>query len=67
MAEFGKLRPPFPVAACASSTCPHGSLTEEGGAYLFMDLETNKLTVFCGDCTAYVELNRPERFKLIML
>lgn len=65
--KYGKLKPPFPVTRCPSSSCPDPELTEETEAYLFSDLETGKLIVFCGPCAAYVELHRQDRWRLVML
>jgi cAMP phosphodiesterase len=57
---FGRLRPPFPVNHCANEDCTHG-------AFLYRDLESDKLVVFCGDCARHAELNAGERFKLVAL
>lgn len=68
--ELGRLRPPFPVDSCANCDCPHDadlSTLNEHGAYLYTDLETTKLSVFCGDCARYVELVASHRWKLIAL
>lgn len=62
----GKLRPPYPVEHCASSDCGR-VLTETPGAYLYRDLDTDKLVVFCDDCARFVELNQRMRFMLIAL
>ena len=64
-ARLGKLQPPFPYEVCASSVCD--SLFTESGAYLFRDLEGDKLIVLCEDCAADVELNHRERFILVAL
>jgi hypothetical protein len=66
LAEFGKLRPPYPVDHCALAGCER-SLTDDVGVYLYRDLETGKLVVFCDDCARHVELNHGERFKLVPL
>ena len=67
MAEPGRLMPDYGgVEVCALSTCQK-PLGEELGAYLYKDLESNKLVVFCGDCARYVELNHDHRFKLVAL
>jgi hypothetical protein len=65
--KFGKLVPPFPVDTCASASCPDPVLTEETEAFLFTDMESGKLIVFCGGCAAYVELHRADRWRLVML
>ncbi len=65
--QYGKLKAPFPVARCASSSCPEPVLSEETEAFLFTDLETGKLIVFCGGCASYVELHRSDRWRLVML
>lgn len=67
MAGYGKLKPPYPVKRCASITCADPTLTEETGAFLFTDMETQKLIVFCENCAAYVELHRSDRWRLVML
>jgi len=55
------------VDCCASSSCAAPVLTEETGAYLFTDLDTGKLIVFCEACAAYVELHRVDRWRLVLL
>ncbi len=65
--KFGKLVAPFAVERCASNSCPDSVLTEETEAYLFTDLETAKLIVFCGTCAAFVELHRADRWRLVLL
>lgn len=64
--ELGKLRPPYPVAACANVEHRNEEAWPDG-AYLYRDLEGGKLVVFCGDCARHAELNAPERFKLVPL
>jgi hypothetical protein len=66
MSELGKLRAPYPVEHCANVACPHGGALDSG-AYLYRDLESDKLCVFCSNCGAYVELNAEHRFKLVAL
>lgn len=66
MSALGKLVPPYPAKHCAAMDC-HVELTEESGAYLFRDIETGKLVVFCEATAGYVELNRSERWKLVAL
>lgn len=63
--KLGKLAPPYPVDHCANVDCPTGSLSD--GAYLYRDLESDKLVIFCEDCASYAELNASDRFKLVML
>lgn len=65
--QLGRLVPPFPVDCCASSSCAAPVLTEETGAYLFTDLDTGRLIVFCEACAAYVELHRVDRWRLVLL
>lgn len=69
--ELGRLVPPYPVEHCGNIDCPHGEkrldLLHNEGAYLYRDLETNKLVVFCGDCGRHAELNAGLRFKLVAL
>jgi hypothetical protein len=67
--ELGRLRPPYGgIEQCAHVDCPHdGALSEEVGVYLYRDLESAKLVVFCGDCARYAEMNAPERFLLVAL
>ena len=68
MSELGRIRPPYGgVTRCAAQECESPELGEELGAYLFRDLETDKMLVFCGSCAAYVELHRQDRFLLIAL
>lgn len=67
--KFGKVQPPYGgVEKCALSTCEK-PLDEEDtdGAYMFRDLETGKLALFCGLCTPDIELHHRERFLLIPL
>lgn len=61
---LGKLAPPYPVDHCSRADC-QGPL--DGGAYLYKDLESDKLCVFCDDCARDVELNHGHRFKLVAL
>lgn len=69
--ELGRIVSPYGgVPHCANSECPHEDTTatlDEFGAYLYRDLESDKLAVFCGDCARYAELEAPERFKVIAL
>lgn len=66
--ELGRLLPDYGgVKRCASDICKDPPLGEEKGAYLYRDLTTDKLVVFCGDCARFAELNLPERFKLVAL
>lgn len=68
--DLGALRPPWPVNHCANVDCPHDDDTStfnEHGAYLYRDLDTDKLVVFCGDCARHAELNADDRFKLVAL
>lgn len=64
--RFGLLVSPYPVDRCAADHC-RVELTAETEALLFTNLETGKLTVFCGACALFVELNRRDRFALVML
>ena len=67
MVELGRIQPPYGGRSdCASASCQR-ELTEEVGAFLFNDLETNKLIIFCGTCAVYVELNRKDRWVLVAL
>lgn len=70
MSELGRLLAPYPVAHCANEDCKNDFNTcseWEGGAYLYRDLDSDKLVVFCNDCARYAELNAGHRFKLISL
>jgi hypothetical protein len=70
VSALGRLVPPYPVNRCLNADCPHDpdlQALNEHGAYLYRDLDTNKLVVFCGDCGRHVELNASERFKLVAL
>lgn len=64
--QLGRLRPPYHRDDCAAAHCQQ-LLDETIGAYLFTDLETRKLVVFCGDCARHVELNCRTRFALVPL
>ena len=64
---LGRLRPDYGGSThCANVDC-QGELNEEIGAFLFRDLESDKLVVLCGNCTAYVELHHRQRFMLVAL
>lgn len=66
--ELGRLCPPYGgIERCAADICKSPQLGEEKGAYMYRDLEGGKLVIFCGDCARHVELNRPERFRLVAL
>lgn len=67
--ELGRLVPPLPVEHCANVDCVYTTREqlEEAGAYLYRDLETGKLGVFCGDCARYSELSCRERFLPVAL
>jgi len=68
-ASLGKLLPPYGgIERCASSTC-QAELGEEktGGAYMFRDIESGKLVIFCGKCAPGIELEHSHRFLLIPL
>lgn len=68
-ARLGKVLPPYGgVELCANSECQE-KLSEEGtdGAFMFRDLETGKLVLFCGKCAPGIELNHTNRFLLIAL
>lgn len=64
--HLGKLVPPYPVEHCANAICLT-SLADADGAFLYRDLESDKLVVFCDDCARYAELSAGERFKLVAL
>jgi hypothetical protein len=66
VATLGKLRPPYPYDHCANSECGR-PFAETDGAYLFKNLETNGLAIFCDDCARYVELNARTQFALVAL
>ena len=70
MAELGRVLAPYGgIEHCANIDCKR-TLDEDRGAYLYRDLTKEGgtgLCVFCGDCALYVELECPDRFKLIML
>lgn len=53
---------------CANVDCQR-PFDAEYGFYLYRDLEktTGGMCVFCHDCSVYVELNAPERFRLVAL
>lgn len=66
--EFGRVLAPYGgIERCAADICQSPELNEEAGAYMYRDLEGGKLVIFCGDCARYVELDHPERFKLVAL
>lgn len=63
--RLGKLKPPYPVECCCNGDC-RASLDD--GAFLHRDLETNKLVIFCEDCSLMVGLRpEPRRFVLVAL
>jgi hypothetical protein len=66
MSTLGKLVPPYPVEHCANSDCQR-PLGPDDGAYLFKNLTSEGLCVFCEDCAAYVELNARTTFALVAL
>jgi hypothetical protein len=64
----GRVLPPYGgIKNCAADICKDPPLNEEKGAYMYKDLETGKLVIFCGDCARHVELNHRERFLLVPL
>jgi hypothetical protein len=66
MPEPGRLAEPYPVQRCGHVDCINdGSF--DSGAYLYRDLDMDKLVVLCGDCARYAELVAPTRFVLIAL
>lgn len=68
-AQLGKLLPPYGgIKLCANSTCQQ-ELDEEksAGAFMFRDLESGKMVIFCGQCAPGIELNHSTRFLLIPL
>lgn len=71
MSELGKVLPPYGgIEHCANVDCPHPdevATLDQHGAYLYRDLDSDKLLLFCGDCARHAELNAAERFKLVAL
>lgn len=71
MSELGKLQPPYPVTKCALVGCQKPLYVADGNrwedAYLFKDLDTDKLVVFCEDTARWVELHHHQRFVLVPL
>lgn len=76
MATLGKLVPPYPVKHCANRDCERPLASEDcagtswqppDSAFLYCNLESEKLVVFCDDCARYAELVRPDQFKLVVL
>jgi hypothetical protein len=69
--ELGRVLAPYGGAMrCANIDCPHPDEVpslDEYGAYMYRDLDTNKLVIFCGDCARHAELNAGDRFKLVAL
>jgi len=63
----GRLVPPYPFDNCANTACEKALSEDRGGAYLYRDLRSGKLAVFCDYCSRYVELNFPQTFILIGL
>lgn len=64
MSDLGKLVPPFPVERCAASNCRQQL---DKTAFLFTNLDTGKLSVFCGECALWVELSAHDKFRLVPL
>lgn len=64
--SYGELRFPIPVERCALDSCAC-LLTEDTKAFLFRDLQSGKLVVFCEDTARYVELSHRDRFVLVAL
>ena len=64
--EYGRLVPPYSQTHCQAEECGR-ELDEEIGAYLFTDLDSNKLVIFCGATATYIDLHRRDRFALVML
>lgn len=67
--QLGKVLPPYGgIERCALSTCQE-QLDEEktAGAFMFRDLESGKLVLFCGKCAPGIELDHSQRFLLIPL
>lgn len=65
--ELGRLLPPYGGRThCQATECGR-LLDEDVGAYLFTQIETRKLVVFCGATAAYIELHARHRFALVML
>lgn len=67
--HLGKVLPPYGgIELCANSTCREKLDEEETqGAYMFRDLESGKMVIFCGKCAPLIELNHSNRFLLIPL
>jgi hypothetical protein len=65
--KLGKLAWPYPVTDCGNGSHLNMHFGEGDDAYLYRDLEEDKLVVFCDDCARHVELNHAERFKLVAL
>jgi hypothetical protein len=68
-AKLGKVLAPYGgIELCANSDCQQ-ELDEDasGGAYMFRDLRSGKLVIFCGECAPGIELNHSDRFLLIPL
>lgn len=67
MSDLGRVVPPYPRTTCTASDCSHSVLNEIDGAYLHTDLDTGKLVVLCGTCSANAELHAPNRLPLVAL
>lgn len=65
--KLGCLVPPLPTDHCANVDCERALPAEGVDAFLFKDLGTGKLVVFCEDCATYVELNARTQFALVAL
>lgn len=61
----GRLVPPYPVGHCAAAHCRKPLVTRDDECFLYTNLDTRKLVVFCDDCARNVELNHPTRFALV--
>ena len=65
-AKPGRLAPPYPCNNCSNAACER-PLSGSDGAYLYRDLRSGALTIFCDDCARHVELNFPQTFILAAL
>lgn len=63
----GKLAWPYPAKHCANSACLKDFASADDEAYLYNQLATGKLVVFCDDCARHVELLDPPAFASVPL
>ena len=66
MTQLGRLVPPYPRDTCTDADCGH-PFTDDNGAFMYRDLETGKLVIFCEATAADIELNYRDRFMLVPL